>query len=72
MEMLGACDRALQACSASLGSCNELVNEQRQIIRNQAVDIASLRDANSGILNSPAFWLIVGVATGAIVVGIAK
>lgn len=67
-RMLQGCDAALKACAKSLGSCNELAEAQKKVLAEQGTEIDRLQRANSGILNSPVFWFVTGIAVGAVVV----
>lgn len=67
--MLKGCDAALKACATSLGSCNELSEAQKKVLAEQGAEIDRLQRSSSGILNSPVFWFVTGIAVGAIAVG---
>lgn len=67
--LLRGCDVALRACAQSLGSCNELSEAQKKVLAEQGTEIERLQRSSSGILNSPVFWFVTGIALGAVAVG---
>ena len=69
-QLIQACDQALKACTQANGSCNAVREKQQQIITEQNAEIEKLYKSQSGILNSPVFWFVTGVAIGAITVSV--